>query len=130
MILGLSTQMAASTGGLAPTAGNPYPALQTAFERAGVPVVYALVQNTNHGSFGVSGPYWWPELKPDTFPQFFNPEESYQLLDTIDAHRLQKEMALAYFNLMIRGDQSALEILSNNPWKEYGARIQLRGFEN
>lgn len=130
LILGLSAQMAAAMGGAAPSPGNPYPALQTAVERATVPVVYALTQNTNHGSFGVSGPYWWPELKPDTFPKFFNPEESYQLLDTKNAHKLQKEMALAYFDLMIRGDQSALEMLSDNPWKAYDTRVQIRGFKN
>ncbi len=127
-ILKLNQQLASTTRATAPSAAAPYPAVQHSFDNASAAVVYSLVKNTNHASFAVSGPYWWPELKPDTFSQFFNPQSSYQLLPAATAHQIQKEMALAFFNLTIQGDQSSLRPLRDNPWGQHGALVQVRGF--
>ena len=128
LILGMGLLMANMSGGTVPTPDNPYPVLKTAFDSATVPAIMAIVQNTNHGSFGVSGPYWWPALKPDTFPKFFDNDSQYTLLDSEIAHRVQREMALAFFDLTIRGDQSGLEVLRKNPWRQYDTSIEIRGF--
>jgi dienelactone hydrolase len=128
LILGLSAQIANSMGVTAPSLESPYPRVKSAFDNATVPAVYSVVQDTNHGSFGVAGPYWWPHLKPDSFPRFFDPENHYQLLPADTAHQIQKEMALAYFNLMLLQDPSGLETLRSNPWSDYGTSVQLRGY--
>lgn len=128
LILGMAAQLAGASGTAAPAPGNPYPVLQSAFDSADVPAMYALVPDTNHGSFGVAGPYWWPQLKPDTFPRFFAPDENYQLLDAGLAHQLQREMALAFFDLLLRGDNEALGMLRENPWQQHKTRIQIQGF--
>jgi dienelactone hydrolase len=128
LILGMGLQMAKVAGGTMPNPDNPYPILKAAFDSATVPAIMAIVQNTNHASFGVSGPYWWPGLKPDTFPMFFDNDSQYTLLDSEIAHRVQREMALAFFDLTIRGDQSRLEVLRKNPWGQYDTRIEVRGF--
>lgn len=128
LIIGMGLHMANMAGGTLPSPDNPYPVLKTAFDSATVPAIMAIVQNTNHGSFGVSGPYWWPALKPDTFPMFFDKDSQYTLLDSEIAHRVQREMALAFFDLTIRGDQSRLEVLRKNPWRQYETTIEIRGF--
>ena len=51
---------------------------------------YSLVQNTNLASFGVGGAYCWPQLKPDSFPQFFYPEKHYRLLAADVAPKIQR----------------------------------------
>lgn len=129
LILGLATQLADTAGTAAPAPDSPYPALNTTFDTATVPAVFALVQNTNHGSFGVAGPYWWPQLKPDTFPSFFAPEQSYQLLEAALAHQVQQEMALAFFDLVLRDDKDALDLIRHNPWQKHQTHIQVKGFE-
>ena len=128
LILKLATQTAERVGAAAPTRDNPYPALQSAFEAASVPAVYAVVENANHASFGVAGPYWWPELKPDTFAQFFDPQRNYRLLPAGVAHQLQKEMALAFFDLTIKANPQGLALLEANPWAKDGADMQIKGF--
>ena len=128
LILKLAAKMAEPSGTPGPTRDNPYPALQSAFEAASVPAVYAVVENANHASFGVAGPYWWPELKPDTFAQFFDPQRNYRLLPAGVAHQLQKEMALAFFDLTIKGNPRGLALLEANPWAKYGADMQIKGF--
>lgn len=128
LILGLGTQLAKAANAPAPIPAHPYPLLEQAVAEAEVPAVLAVVDNTNHGSFGVSGPYWWPELKPDTFPRFFDPESDYTLLDAQSAHRVQREMALAFFDLTLKGADSALDTLRSNPWAAQGASLTLRGF--
>ena len=85
------------------------------------------MQNTNHGSFGVSGPYWWPSLKPNSFLQFFDSETQYTLLDSNIAHRIQKEMALTFFDLTIKQDKTKVDVFRNNPWQQHGASMTLKG---
>ncbi|RLQ20651.1 acetylhydrolase [Seongchinamella sediminis] len=125
LILGLGTTLAESAGAPAPSAEHPYPLLEQTVDNATVPAALAVVQDTNHGSFGVSGPYWWPQLKPDTFPRFFAPGENYTLLDSEEAHRIQREMAIAFFDYTLRGDSDALDRLRSNPWQEAGTALQL-----
>lgn len=129
LILGLGSQVAGSTGTTPPTAEHPYPVLEQAVAAADVPAALAVVKNTNHGSFGVSGPYWWPQLKPDTFARYFQPGERYTLLEADTAHRIQAEMALAFFDFTLGGDESGLRTLQGNPWARYQTSLQLRGFE-
>ncbi len=128
LIIGMGYQMATMMESTLPTMDNPYPVLDNTFESANVPAIMAVVQNTNHGSFGVSGSYWFPLLKPDTFRMFFDKDREYTLLESEIAHRVQKEMVLAFFDLTIRGYQSRLEILRENPWADYETRIKIRGF--
>ena len=128
LILGLAGQLAEATGTSPPSPDNHYPVLQSAVESARVPAALALVQNTNHASFGVAGPFWWPQLKPDTFSRFFVPEQNYTLLDSEIAHQLQQQMALAFFDLMLRGDSESLELMRSNPWQQYQTHLLLRNF--
>lgn len=127
-IMGTATYLAKLTGTALPTPESPYPTLEAAFAKADVPAVYASLDNANHGSCGVSGPYWWPQLKPDIFPRFFSSDASYQLMAPEIAHRIQQEMALAFFDVMVRGDQSGLDTLQHNPWQKYGVSVRTRGF--
>jgi hypothetical protein len=46
-------------------------------------------------------------------------------LEAAAAHKIQKEMALAYFNFFILGDQAGLDTLQANPWSPLGARLQI-----
>ena len=128
LILGLGYQLGTAMGGPVPSPENPYPVLRTTVQNSDMPSIMALVPNTNHGSFGVSGPYWWPDLKPNRFPEFFNPDELFMLLDSEVAHRMQREMALKFFDVTLREDKSELAIFRDNPWEEYGAIIDIRGF--
>jgi dienelactone hydrolase len=125
LILGLNRQMSQAMGGTSPTAKVPYPNLLQAAQTSGVPAVLALAQNTNHGSFGVAGPYWWPLLKPAQFPQFFDPQQSYQLLDAQRAHQVQAEMALAWFNLQLKANEQGEQTLQANPWQDAGVSLTL-----
>ncbi|MEH6570356.1 MAG: acetylhydrolase [Halioglobus sp.] len=128
LILGLGYQLGKAMGGPVPSPENPYPVLKTTVQESDMPSVMALVPNTNHGSFGVSGPYWWPALKPNRFPGFFNPDEEFILLDSEVAHRMQREMALKFFDITLREDKSRLGIFRDNPWQEYGVTVDIRGF--
>lgn len=129
LILGLGMQLAQATGAIQPSARQPYPVLEQAVREAEAPAALAIVDNTNHGSFGVSGPYWWPGLKPDTFPRFFDPSQQYTLLEASTAHRIQAQMAAAFFDLTLRAEAAALDTLEANPWAQYGTSLQMRGFE-
>jgi dienelactone hydrolase len=128
LILGLGYQMATMAEATLPSRDNPYPVLKDAVNTATAPAIMAIVENTNHGSFGVSGPYWWPLLKPDTFPMFFDDSRQYTLLEADIAHRIQREMALAFFDLTIKGDQAGLRVLRSNPWQQHDTRVELSGF--
>ncbi|MEH6584157.1 MAG: acetylhydrolase [Halioglobus sp.] len=128
LILGMGYQMATMMEGTLPTADNPYPILKQAMDKSEVPAVMAIVQNTNHGSFGVAAPYWWPLLKPDTFPMFFDNSRQYTLLEADIAHQIQQDMALAFFNFNLRGDQSGAELLRENPWQAHETQVEVRGF--
>jgi dienelactone hydrolase len=126
LIIGLAASMAASAGAPAPSPENPHPFLRAAFEQSTAPVVWGLLADSNHASFGVAGPWWWPRLKPDQFPRYFDPAEQYTLVDAQLAHRIQRELALAFFDWSIRGDEGALAHLAENPWEKQGFALESR----
>jgi|TARA_B110001454_G_scaffold22018_1_gene21445 hypothetical protein len=59
---------------------------------------------------------------------FFDNDAQYTLLDAKPAHQIQSEMALAFFDLNIKGEASSLEVLRENPWKEYKAKLEILGY--
>ena len=124
LIIGLGAQMGAT-----PTPDNPHPLLRQAYESSDAPLVWGLLADSNHGSFGVSGPYWWPDLKPSTQERFFEPGTQFQLVDVALAHQMQRELALAFFDLTIREDQSAHKRLLENRYKAQGLTLESRNFQ-
>lgn len=107
LIIGFGASMAASLGTAAPTPEQPYPVIRDAVAATGEPVVWGVLADSNHGSFGVSGPYWWPQLKPDKQRRHFDPQRHFELVSPETAHRIQKEMALDFFDWTIRGREAS-----------------------
>lgn len=128
LIIGLAAQQAKMTETAGPTVNNPHPALRGAFEKATVPVIWGLLENSNHSTFGISGGYWWPQLKPDTQNRTFNQQESFTLITPALAHDMQKEKALAFFDLTIRQDQSALADILDQHYQGQGLKLEARNF--
>ncbi len=126
LIIGLAANMAQAAGSPAPTADNPFPVLRQAFEDTDAPAVWALLDNANHATFGVSGAYWWPHLKPNRFPRHFDPSTHYELVDAGLAHRIQQSKALAFFDLAIRQDPAARDRLIDNPYAADGLQLEWR----
>lgn len=124
LIIGLGAQMGAT-----PTAVNPHPLLRQAYESSDAPVVWGLLADSNHGSFGVSGPYWWPDLKPNTRQRHFEPTSEFTLVAPALAHRIQKELALAFFDVTVRGDQAAKQRLLENRYASDGLTLESRNFQ-
>lgn len=110
------------TGLAAPTVSNPHPLLRQIFEQSRVPALWGLLDNANHGSPAVSGPYWWPQLKPQVFNRVLRPKETYTLMDSNTAHKIQKEKALLFFDQFVKGDDSGSAELLINPFGEQGLR--------
>jgi len=123
LIIGLGAQMGAT-----PSADNPHPLLRQAYESAGTPVVWGLMADSNHGSFGVSGPYWWPGLKPHTQARYFDPDSEFDLVTPGVAHQIQKELALAFFDVTLRNDATAKTRLLDNRYKTQGLTLESRNF--
>ncbi len=128
LIIGLAARMAESSGAPSPTADNPHPLLRQAFENTDAPVVWGLLADSGHATFGVSGAYWWPDLKPNTRERFFEPESSFKLIAPAKAHEMQKEKALALFDLTIRQDGSAKDRLLDQSYKVDGLMLESRNF--
>ena len=128
LIIGLAAQQAALTGTTEPSASNPHPAMRDAFEQASVPVVWGLLENSNHSTFGVSGGYWWPQLKSNTQKRTFDPSIEFTLAEPSDGHKMQKEKALAFFDLTIRQDSSARGDLLNQDYRSQGLILEARNF--
>jgi hypothetical protein len=87
-----------------------------------------LLENSNHSTFGVSAGYWWPNLKPDTQLRTFNPSESFTLIAPAVAHKMQQEMALAFFDVTIRQEQSALADILDQRYQHQGLTLEARNF--
>ena len=115
-----------TAGSVPPTADNPHPVLRSAFAQTQAPVVWALLDNANHATFGVSGAYWWPHLKPNRFPRHFDPGTNYSLVDAALAHRIQQDKALAFFDLWIRQDPAARERLIDGRYQGEGLKLEWR----
>ncbi len=128
LIIGLSASVAQAAGLPAPSADNPHPLLRQAFESTNAPVVWGMLADSNHASFGVSGGYWRRDLKSNTQARTFDNETKFELVDPELAHRMQRELALNFFDLTIREDTDALERLGTNEYAAHGLTIELRNF--
>lgn len=129
LIIGLAASAAKAAGAAAPSRDNPFPMLRSAYLETDAPVVWASLANANHGTFAVSGPYWWPQLKPNRFRRHFDPASEYRLVDAVLAHRIQQELALAFFDLMIRRDPNARSRLLDGRHKAAGLTLEHRNFQ-
>ena len=126
LIIGLAANMAKAAGSPPPTPENPFPVLRQAFDETGAPAVWALLDNANHATFGVSGAYWWPHLKPNRFPRHFHPGTHYELVDAQLARQIQQDKALAFFDLTIRQDPTARARLIDNGHETDGLHLEWR----
>jgi hypothetical protein len=130
LIIRTSEQQAAMAGIERPTAENPHPALRQSFEDSEQPVVWGLLANSNHSTLGVSGGYWWPELKPNTAQRTFDPDSTFKLIEPALAHRMQQEKALAFFDLTIRQDKKARDALLDDAYADQGLAIEPRNVQD
>ena len=128
LIIGLAASNAEAAGLPGPTPENPHPLLRQAYEASEAPVVWGLLADSNHATFGVSGGYWWPELKPNTQPRTFDPDTEFELADVRLAHKMQKELALDFFDFAIRQDPAAGERLKQNRYADQGLALDTRNF--
>lgn len=128
LIIGMGAAIAKSDGTSLPSPNNPHPRLRDAYEQSKAPVVWGLLADSNHGSLGVSGDYWWPGLKPDMQNRYFHPEERFKRVAPSTAHQIQQELALAFFDLTIRQDESAKRRLLSNPYADQGLTLESRNF--
>ena len=128
LIIGLAAARAQAAGTEAPTAGNPFPTLRTAFNDAKAPAVWAMLRDANHASFGVSGDYWWPDLKPREFPRHFQPAVPYRLAEPELAHAIQREKVLAFFDLFVAARPGARGRLLENRFEDAGFALEHRNF--
>ena len=126
LIIGLAATMAEAAGSAPPSPDNPFPVLRQAFEETDAAAVWALLDKANHATFGVSGAYWWPHLKPRRLARHFEPDTEYDLVDVQLAHRIQRDKALAFFDLTIRQDPSARERLIDGRYESDGLKLEWR----
>lgn len=129
LIIGVGAAMAESMGGEIPTPQNPLPPLRAAYENTDQPVIWGLLRKSNHSSFGVSGGYWWPHLKPARQEHFFPPRETFTLIKPVTAHLIQKHKVKQFFDVMIRGDRLARGPLLYNEFTQQGLIYEARNFD-
>lgn len=128
LIIGLSARLAEAGAGPGPEPGNRHPTLRQAWLESDAPVLWALLDDSNHATLGVSGAYWWPALKPDTQRRYFDPDTEFRLIASTVAHRVQRELALAFFDFTIRSESSGRQRLRDNPWAGDGLALESRNF--
>ncbi|MFT5573829.1 MAG: dienelactone hydrolase [Cryomorphaceae bacterium] len=128
LIIGAGAAMASAMGGEAPTPRNRLPALRKSYEESAQPVIWGLLENSNHSSFGVSGGYWWPKLKTSSQKRFFQPQQSFDLIDVQLAHKIQKQKVRQFFDLMIGDQKSAKKALLGNQFADQGLQYESRNF--
>ncbi|MFK8049643.1 MAG: acetylhydrolase [Halioglobus sp.] len=128
LIIRMGAEQAKAAGLSMPNADNPHPVLRSTFETTDSPVIWSVLAESNHSTLGVSGGYWWPELKPDTAKRTFDPESSFRLIDPAIAHKIQREKALAFFDLTIRQDESARARVLDQEYSEQGLTLEARNF--
>ncbi|MBT8115822.1 MAG: hypothetical protein KJP04_10585, partial [Arenicella sp.] len=129
LIIGAGAGMAEAMGTQQPTTDTPLPALRQAYESSSQPAIWGLLKDSNHGSFGVSGPYWWPQYKTSTQKRFFPPHRTFKLVKAETAHEIQKHKVLQFFDVMIRGRQDARKALLKNEFRKQGLIYETRNFE-
>ena len=128
LIIRLAAARAEAMGDTIPTAENRFPVLRAAFETTDAPAVWAMLKDANHASFGVSGDYWWPELKPREFPRYFEPGTGFRLVDGQLAHRVQREKLLAFFDLWVADRPGARARLVAGEYADAGLLLEHRNF--
>lgn len=128
LIIGVGKALSESFKSDMPTPKNPLPALRESYVKSTAPVIWGLLDNSNHGSFGVSGPYWWPELKARSQKRFFAPEESFDLVEVTVAHDIQRQKLLQFFNVTIKMQHEEADALKHNQFKEQGLHYEFRNF--
>jgi pimeloyl-ACP methyl ester carboxylesterase len=129
LIMNINMGLATTFSSTAPVSGNPHPVLRNVFETTEEPVVWALIENGNHGTLAVAGSYWWPQLKPDQFPRYFDPEIPYTLTPAGPAHRVQAEKVRLFFDLTVRCDRTAKARLLENSSLEDGFGLEARNLD-
>ena len=107
-----------------PSGENPHPVLRALFEDSDQPVFWGLLANSNHSTLGVSGGYWWPDLKPNMAVRAFNPDVEFELLGAALAHRMQQQKALAFFDLTIRQDPAARDAILSDSFAKQGLIVE------
>ncbi len=128
LIIGVGAAFAKSAGVELPTPDKPLPALRDSYESATQPVIWGLLENSNHSSFGVSGGYWWPAMKPTTQQRYFTPEQSFKLIKPKIAHEVQQVKTLQFFDYFLKNRTSARAELLNNEFEEVGLIYEARNF--
>jgi len=114
---------------LTPNIDNPFPSSYRAFEETNAPVVWAVLADSNHGSYAISSPYWWPDLKRNTFSEVFNSEQEYTLIDSEKAHEIQKKKILAFFDYFLKADEAAKERLLSDEFVSDGLSLEHRNLD-
>jgi len=128
LIIGLSASMAKNSTAPMPGVDNPHPALRTAYTTTEAPVVWASLADSNHATLGVSGAYWWPQLKTNLQTRYFKPKQTFTLINPVLAHSIQKEKVLAFFDFTIRGQKTAFTRLIDQKYKSAGLSLEARNF--
>ena len=118
LIIGAGAGVAESLGGELPTSENPFPPLRASYLNTDQPVVWGLLNNANHGSFGVSGGYWWPELKASTQQRYFQPDETFTLIPVQKAHQIQATKVVQFFDVMLKNQQHRKAALRANEFDD------------
>ncbi len=113
-------------GEVAPSSDNPHPLMRAAFLQTDALAVWGLLADSNHGSFGVSGPYWWPHLKSQTRTRYFAPERTFTLVSPALAHQIQRDKALAFFDLTLREQADAVQRLMDPGYAAAGLTLEGR----
>ena len=72
-----------------------------------------------------AGSYWWPELKPEIVLRPFS-DEPFKLVSPKFAHKIQRETALAFFNLILRGERQARDFLLSESYAEQDFVLKAR----
>ncbi|MFT6407309.1 MAG: dienelactone hydrolase [Arenicella sp.] len=129
LIIGVGAALAESFSSELPLPTNPLPVLRKSYEDSQAPVIWGLLEDSNHGSFGVSGPYWWPELKPKSKTRFFAPHDSFDLVSSNVAHDIQRKKLLQFFDVMIKGKAEQQGVLLQNQFLEQGLQYEFRNFK-
>ncbi len=124
LIIGIGTQQALMAGTEPPSSNNPHPALRALFEQSDQKVFWGLLANSNHATLGVSGGFWWPDLKPHRAQRAISPHDEFELIDTGLAHQMQQEKALAFFDFTLRQDPGAREVLLDGTFAEQGLVLE------
>ena len=126
LIIGSGMRMQSVFGGPAPSVENPHAQLRASYESSDQPVYWGMLHDSNHSSFGVSGGFWWPELKPNTQTRTFNPDETFTLIEPQKAHVIQSERVLSFFDAHLKNSPSAHAQLRVNPHQALGFTFESR----